>query len=219
VWSTPLIEFWSVVLDPTKHRRMIDPHAAFAHKLFHIAVAQRVAQIPPHSTEDAVSLQVAPFEEGGIAHGRSPVIGGRDCLTRCSRSPAILATEPRWKVEHVRGFDREWVEMRKAKVTALVRWILVVSWMGVIFALSATPSLASPFEPIYDVILRAMLIAVLYACSDEWHQTLVPGRAGTVRDVVIDSLGIAGVLALASFPRVTDVLRRWFAKEVRGIRP
>ena len=44
----------------------------------------------------------------------------------------------RWKVEHFRGFDLERVEMSKARVTALVRWILVVFWMGVIFALSAT---------------------------------------------------------------------------------
>jgi VanZ family protein len=107
--------------------------------------------------------------------------------------------------------------MQRVRITVLVRWLLVVCWMGVIFALSATPSLASPFEPIYDFILRklahvtvyavltilaygalrlhmarpthawllAQLIATLYACSDEWHQTFVPGREGTVRDVVI----------------------------------
>jgi VanZ family protein len=154
-------------------------------------------------------------------------------------------------VEHFRCVDLERVEMSKARVTALVRWILVVFWMGVIFALSATPSLASPFEPIYDFILRklahvtvyavltilvyralrlhlarpthawllAMLIPALYACSDEWHQAFVPGRKGTVRDVAIDSLGIAGALALALLPRVRDVWRRWFAEEVRAISP
>jgi VanZ family protein len=103
----------------------------------------------------------------------------------------------------------------------LTRWMAVVLWMGVIFALSATPSLASPFEPFYDFMLRkmahvtvyavltvlmygalrphtarpthawllAMLMATLYACSDEWHQTFVPGREGTVRDVTIDGSG------------------------------
>jgi VanZ family protein len=102
--------------------------------------------------------------------------------------------------------------------------------MGVIFALSAIPSLASPFEPVYDFILRklahlavysvltvflfrasrlhvarpthawllALLIAALYASSDEWHQTFVPGREGTVRDILIDSTGIVGVWVLAS---------------------
>jgi VanZ family protein len=130
-------------------------------------------------------------------------------------------------------------------VKVLVRWMAVVFWMGVIFALSATPSLASPFEPVYDFILRklahltvfavltvllfrafrlhvagpthawllAMLAAALYACSDEWHQTLVPGREGTVRDIVIDSLGVVGVWVLASRTRIKERLPRWLAEE------
>jgi VanZ family protein len=96
--------------------------------------------------------------------------------------------------------------------------------MGVIFALSATPSLASPLAPFSDFILRklahvaeygiltallwralrthlvtthavqiAALVAALYAVSDEWHQTFVPGREGSLRDVAVDALGIAGV--------------------------
>ncbi len=116
----------------------------------------------------------------------------------------------------------------------VMRWLAVVLWMGVIFALSATPSLASPFEPVYDFILRklahvtiyavlttllfrafrlhmaratyawllAMLVAGLYACSDEWHQTFVPGREGSLRDVGIDTLGIAGAYALMYKARV-----------------
>ena len=134
--------------------------------------------------------------------------------------------------------------MQRVRVTVLVWWLLVVCWMGVIFALSATPSLASPFEPVYDFILRklahvtvyvvltllvygalrqhmarpthawllALLSATLYACSDEWHQTFVPGRAGTVCDVMIDSMGIVGAWVLASRPRIKAVLPRWLAE-------
>jgi VanZ family protein len=36
---------------------------------------------------------------------------------------------------------------------------------------------------------RAFLITVLYACTDEWHQSYVPGRTGTPLDVMIDSIG------------------------------
>ncbi|MEP6757347.1 MAG: VanZ family protein [Chthonomonadales bacterium] len=36
-----------------------------------------------------------------------------------------------------------------------------------------------------------MLFAVLFAASDEWHQTFVPGRDGCIRDVLIDSAGAA----------------------------
>lgn len=41
-------------------------------------------------------------------------------------------------------------------------------------------------------MLTAALIATLYAFSDEWHQTFVPGREGTLRDVGIDALGVVG---------------------------
>lgn len=49
--------------------------------------------------------------------------------------------------------------------------------------------------------LRAALIplalAALYACSDEWHQSFVPSRTGTISDVVLDTAGAAaGLLAL-----------------------
>jgi VanZ family protein len=35
----------------------------------------------------------------------------------------------------------------------------------------------------------AVLLASAYAASDEYHQTFVPGRAGTVRDWLIDTAG------------------------------
>lgn len=41
-------------------------------------------------------------------------------------------------------------------------------------------------------------ICILYAASDEFHQTFVNGRSGELRDIVIDSSGaILGVLASA----------------------
>jgi VanZ family protein len=41
----------------------------------------------------------------------------------------------------------------------------------------------------YKNIWLALLICVLYAVSDEVHQTFVPGRGGMVSDVVLDSVG------------------------------
>ena len=49
-------------------------------------------------------------------------------------------------------------------------------------------------------MLTGAVIAFLYACSDEWHQSFVEGRHGTPVDVLIDSVGIA-VAAIASRPR------------------
>ena len=37
----------------------------------------------------------------------------------------------------------------------------------------------------------ALVITVLYAASDEWHQSFVPGRSASLGDVLIDSAGAA----------------------------
>lgn len=38
-------------------------------------------------------------------------------------------------------------------------------------------------------LLGALLICVIYAMTDEFHQLFIPGRSGEVRDVLIDSAG------------------------------
>ena len=114
---------------------------------------------------------------------------------------------------------------KEVNVQAVWRWSAVILWMGVIFALSAAPSIATPLEALYDftfkkvahvtvygiltvllfwalrihithkgrALVTAALVAVLYAFSDEWHQTFVPGREGTLRDVAIDAVGAVGM--------------------------
>jgi len=37
-------------------------------------------------------------------------------------------------------------------------------------------------------------LAVLFAITDEWHQSFVPSREGSLRDVLIDSSGAAAAL-------------------------
>lgn len=45
--------------------------------------------------------------------------------------------------------------------------------------------------------LSAELLCLLYAASDEWHQSFVPGRSCRLYDVGVDSIGFsAGVLAV-----------------------
>ncbi|MFQ6102612.1 MAG: VanZ family protein [Anaerolineae bacterium] len=39
-------------------------------------------------------------------------------------------------------------------------------------------------------------LAVLYALSDEYHQTFVPGRKGTLWDVAVDGVGACGAMLL-----------------------
>jgi VanZ family protein len=42
----------------------------------------------------------------------------------------------------------------------------------------------------------ALGLTVIYAASDEWHQTFVPSRQGSLRDVAIDTAGALVALAL-----------------------
>jgi VanZ family protein len=102
-------------------------------------------------------------------------------------------------------------------------------WMVVIFALSGQPS-DEVDRAWWDVALRklahvteyavltalcwralraldvsrplvvAVGIALLYAASDEFHQTFVDGRSGTPVDVLIDSVGMA-IAALVIYAR------------------
>ena len=49
----------------------------------------------------------------------------------------------------------------------------------------------------------AFLICVIYAISDEIHQLFVPGRAGQVRDVLIDSAGsLLGIILVMAFEKL-----------------
>ena len=105
--------------------------------------------------------------------------------------------------------------------TALRLWLPVVAWAGLIFALSSVPDLGTGLGT-WDLVLRklahtgeyailgalllralghahvaaAFVLGVLYAASDEFHQSFVEGRRGSPLDVVIDAVGVAlGVAA------------------------
>ena len=47
-------------------------------------------------------------------------------------------------------------------------------------------------------LLLAWALATLYSATDEFHQSFVPGRHPAVTDVVIDSIGAALALFMAS---------------------
>ena len=44
---------------------------------------------------------------------------------------------------------------------------------------------------------QAVVIAFLYACTDEFHQLFVPGRAGLFTDVLIDTSGALAAMIIA----------------------
>ena len=118
------------------------------------------------------------------------------------------------------GVSRLMVAYRRRP--AWQRWLVAVAWMALIFAVSAQAALPEAPDPLLDILLKklahmleyailclllwgalpmdtplwAWVLAVLYAISDEIHQTFVPGRNGWVVDVLVDGVG-AGLAVLA----------------------
>ncbi len=108
---------------------------------------------------------------------------------------------------------------------ALSLWLPVVAWAGLIFALSSIPDLgtglgtwdlvlrklahAAEFAVLGFLLLRALgreavavAVGIAYAASDELHQHFVPGRQGSVLDVLLDSVGVAaGVVAFKALSK------------------
>jgi hypothetical protein len=108
--------------------------------------------------------------------------------------------------------------------SSLVRWLPVVAWAGLIFALSSVPDLGTGLGG-WDLVLRkiahaaeyailgallvratgkpsiAFALGTLYAISDEIHQSFVPGRLGSPLDVTIDAVGVAAGVALWQLAR------------------
>lgn len=101
----------------------------------------------------------------------------------------------------------------------LVRWIPAIVLMVAIFLISGTPAAEIPKFDIWDTVIKkgghmlgygmlavsyawalypsrkmtwlVLLFVVIYAASDEIHQTYVAGRHGSVLDVLIDCAGAA----------------------------
>jgi VanZ family protein len=66
-------------------------------------------------------------------------------------------------------------------------------------------------------ILVAAMIALAYACTDEYHQTFVATRHGTPVDVLVDSIGIVIAAALMRRIRARQPHPRgWGGADTRG---
>jgi VanZ family protein len=117
-----------------------------------------------------------------------------------------------------------------ARLRGWLAWLPAAGWASVIFLLSSQPVLPSPpgmsdklaHAITYGILgaaclfglvaadwrrivrrtsVLAVIVAVLYGVSDEFHQAFVPGRTPDVLDVLADAVGAAvavGVLWLSA---------------------
>lgn len=51
--------------------------------------------------------------------------------------------------------------------------------------------LGNPVSKPVRFLIYAFIFSVLYAASDEYHQTFVSGRVGSLKDILIDSVGVS----------------------------
>ncbi len=94
-------------------------------------------------------------------------------------------------------------------------WIPAALWAALIFAVSARSSVPVPGAWGGDKVMHfgayavlgwllaygaqrsgvapvwPVLVGLLYAASDEWHQSFVPGRSVEAADWIADALGVA----------------------------
>ena len=48
-------------------------------------------------------------------------------------------------------------------------------------------------------LIKSFAVTFFYACTDEFHQLFVPGRAGRLTDVLIDCIGVSLITAVLWF--------------------
>ncbi len=133
----------------------------------------------------------------------------------------------------------EYMSVSRKTFRLIHAWLPAVIWMVVIFVFSSQHKVSVSEEYVlnflffktlhlieyavlYIFFYRALkvsgltglngwsfILLILYAASDEFHQTQVYGREGTVRDVIIDSLGalIAWILIRYTIPKAPEKLK------------
>lgn len=111
------------------------------------------------------------------------------------RGSRLLGPILRWLMPQAspQRLDEVLFLIRKA---AHVSEYAVLAWLAWRTFLAMQTASAAPARP-WRAAAGAWGLAVIYAISDEWHQTFVPTRVGTPWDVLIDAGGAALGLGLA----------------------
>jgi len=129
------------------------------------------------------------------------------------RSSRIIGPVVRWLFPQISpaGVDEVVLVVRKCAHLSEYAVLALLHWRAL-----RKPRRRDPRPWSWRQARLALLLVVLYAASDEFHQTFVPSREGCVRDVLIDSCGaLAGLLALWAVGR----WRKWWPEKPVEILP
>lgn len=108
---------------------------------------------------------------------------------------SIISTFLTNVLEKARQDGPQETERLNAVLETVIRKAAHMVEYAILFLLSylAMVKISKSENRIYNK-LTAALISLLYACTDEMHQLLVPGRSGKMTDVAIDMIGVIFVL-------------------------
>lgn len=100
----------------------------------------------------------------------------------------------------IEGFVRKAAHMTEYAILSILLYVWIGYWDMIVWKRA----------------VLSMIIASLYAASDEFHQLFVAGRSGRVIDVLIDSSGaVIGVVVVILFGRLAGALRRRKIRKAR----
>ncbi|MDX1905825.1 MAG: VanZ family protein [Bacteroidia bacterium] len=92
-----------------------------------------------------------------------------------------------WVVQLVRWLGMDETSIAAGRLNFLIRKAAHFTEYCILSLLLSQVLARSLAQP--RLALTATLLTALYACTDEWHQTFVPGRVGTWTDALIDTAG------------------------------
>lgn len=89
--------------------------------------------------------------------------------------------------------ERELITQRTEKVIRKLAHFSIYTVVGILLmALVSTYQIKEK-----NKIIISIIIGITYACSDEIHQSFIPGRSPMITDVIIDTMGvILGILLI-----------------------
>ncbi|MCA9308440.1 MAG: VanZ family protein [Patescibacteria group bacterium] len=128
--------------------------------------------------------------------------------------------------------------METSQIRLLKTWLPAILLMALIFVFSSLPGATvsangdvdylshklvhvflyavlclSLYRATKNIVL-AMVLTILYGITDEYHQTFVPTRMGSYKDVIADTLGalITGILLWKYYLKLPKQLKNWLAE-------
>lgn len=88
-----------------------------------------------------------------------------------------------------------------SEINVIIRKLAHASEYGLLALLWCRAFLRSRAWSTYRAVVTSLIVACAWAAADEFHQSFVASRSGSVLDVALDASGAVGALALGALHR------------------